>query len=74
MTDTLRANRSWCAVIQWPGLERMLFGTVFTARSEGDEEARQQIDAKLRACFPTMPAVLAVRQGAIFFVEEASHV
>ena len=65
-SSTLR--RPWCATIRTHDLSPMIFGTVWTERSEGEERARVLMEEVLLQHFPTLPEILNIIPGMVMFV------
>ena len=62
-----KRKRYWVARIQYPGKCTMLFGNVF---AETEMEAEGEIKKSLARCFPTLPNILALIPGSLFFTGE----
>jgi hypothetical protein len=63
-----RPQRAWTCIAQYPGKKKFRFGTVMAGREES--EARPAMEAALMEVMPTVPAILAMEPGAVFFMPE----
>ena len=66
-------RRPWCALCEYPGRARFLFGTAWTLRTEGEEAARAALLAALASVLPTLPEIVEMHPGQIVFTPEGAE-
>jgi len=62
--------RRWCAVIQYPGLKPVMFGTTFVRHSAPDHEVEAALRADIAGCLPDGWKLISMQPGAVFFQAE----
>ena len=68
MSDS--ANRGWTAIIQYPGLKRVRFGTTLVRRDAPDHEVEAAILEDIVTSLPAGFTLLSIEPGAVFFLPE----
>jgi len=65
--------RGWTAIIQYPGLKPVRFGTTLVRRDAPDHEVEAAIRADIDTSFPAGFTLRSMEPGAVFFVPEESR-
>lgn len=65
-----QSSRPWCAVIQYPGLNPMIFGTAVLPTDARLDEVEAEIVALAQTCFPDGWKLIDLRPGALIFHPE----
>lgn len=65
------ALRHWVCTLQYPGKEKLLFGTLEIRREAGQMEVEEAMTTKVRRCLPDGFKIISCVPGALFFGGEA---
>jgi hypothetical protein len=68
----MKANRPWCAVAQYPGLQRFLVGTVVLPHNAKSHEIEKALVVHALTFLPEGFTITEVKCGALFFQSEDS--
>lgn len=63
-------SRYWCALIQYPDLEPIYYGTVMAPLRAPDHEVEAALTSRIRLCLPDGWKLINMVPGSIFFVPE----
>lgn len=70
----MKMCRSYCGVLQYPGLKKFYLGTVVVDQHATDAEVRQELEKLWDSIDPhQMPPCLAVVSGSLFFAPDANE-
>lgn len=66
-------TRHWCALVQYPGLEPVLFGTVMVRTGAPMHEVEAALTAAIRECLPNGWILRDMVPGGLFFTNESER-